>query len=105
MPRTLNAIACHFHRILDLTAGSVRQRLGVSGDRMLQEAWWERQERDEEALTQAIGRIAWELGPERLLVPSAARDGGLNVVFFPDHKDPASVLQVIHPEELPDHVP
>ena len=105
MPRTLNAVACQFHRILNLTTGSVRQRLGVSADRMLSEAWWDRQEQDEEALTQAIGHIAWELGLEGLLVPQLQCAGGLNIVFFPDHTDPTSVLQVIHPEELPDGVP
>lgn len=105
MPRTLNAVTCQFQRILNLTMGSVRQRLGVSAERMLQEQWWERQEHDEEVLTQAIGRIAWELGLEGLLVPSAARRGGLNLVLFPDHRDAASVLVIIHPEELPDRVP
>jgi RES domain-containing protein len=60
-----------------------------------------REEADDEALTQAIGRAAWNVGLEGLLVPSAARPGGIGLVFFPDHRDARSGLEIVHPEELP----
>jgi RES domain-containing protein len=105
MPRTLNAVAVHLHRLLDLTDGRIRQRLALSWDRMLREPWWEREAADEEALTQALGRAAWEAALEGLLVPSAARKGGVGLVYFPDRRLPASSLEVINPEELPRRVP
>jgi RES domain-containing protein len=37
MPRTLNAVSARLHRVLRLTDGTVRQRLGVSWDRILAE--------------------------------------------------------------------
>jgi RES domain-containing protein len=105
MPRTLNAVAVRLHQVLDLTDGRIRQRLGLSWDRMLQERWWEWEARDEEALTQALGRAAWEATLEGLLVPSTARNGGVNLVHFPDRRLPASTLEIINPDELPRHVP
>jgi RES domain-containing protein len=105
MPKTVNAVAVKLHVVLDLTNGIVRQRLKVSERRILQEPWWERQAKDQEALTQAIGRAAWEIGLEALLVPSAARPRGMGIVYFPDHKDPRSVLEIVNPDQLPRQVP
>jgi RES domain-containing protein len=104
MPRTLNAVAVQLHQVLDLTDGRIRQRLGLSWDRILSERWWEREAEDEEALTQALGRVAWEAALEGLLVPSAARKDGVGLVYFPDHKHPASTLEILHAEELPRRV-
>jgi len=105
MPKTVNAVAVKLHGVLDLTSGLVRQRLLLSEKRMLQESWWEREAKDEEALTQALGRVAWELGLEALLVPSAARPGGKGIVYFPDNKDSRSTLEIINPDQLPTRVP
>jgi RES domain-containing protein len=101
MPKTVNAIAVKLHVVLDLTNGLIRQRLVLSERRILLEPWWEREARDEEALTQAVGRVAWELGLEALLVPSAAKTSGKGMVFFPDHKDSRSTLEIINPDQLP----
>jgi hypothetical protein len=69
------------------------------------ERWWEREALDEEALTQAVGRIAWQIGLEGLLVPSAAHKGGVGLVFFPENKLAGSRLDIVNPKELPDKVP
>ena len=105
MPKLVNGVEVHLHRVLDLTAGPVRRRLVLSWDRLIGERWWEQQANDEEALTQAVGRAAWEAGLEGLLAPSAARAGGVNLVYFPERKLPQSSLTIIHPEELPARVP
>jgi RES domain-containing protein len=105
MPKLVNGVEVHLHHVLDLTAGPVRRRLVLSWDRLIGERWWERQANDEEALTQAVGRAAWEAGLEGLLAPSAARAGGVNLVYFPERKLPHSSLTIIHPEELPAGVP
>lgn len=103
MPKTLNAVAVRLHRVLDLTEGRTRQALVLSEKRILQEQWWLREATDEEALTQAVGRIAWELGLEALLVPSAANPGGQGLVYFPDHKAAHSTLEIINADQLPNH--
>jgi len=105
MPRTLNAVSVSLSRVLDLTAGAVRRHLVVSHARMLAEEWWVRQARDEEAVTQAIGRAVYAAGLEGLLVPSAARPGGRGLIFFPDNRSPGSVLTIVNPHELPRRVP
>lgn len=99
MPKTRNAVAVVLHGVLDLSEGRLRQRLGLSWKRMRSERWWERNRREEEAITQALGRLAWEKGLEALLVPSTARKEGKNMIFFPDNQQPESRLEIIHSEE------
>ncbi len=101
MPKTVNAVVAHLHHTLDLTTGRIRQRLGISESRLLAEKWWEHDMTDPEALTQAVGRIARELGLEALFVPSAASKGGKGIVYFPDNKLPTSTLRIVNADELP----
>lgn len=84
LPRVFCAIEVDLRRLLDLCDGRTRQRLCVSRKRMTQERWLEKQEAGEEALAQAIGRIAFESNAEGLLVPSAAHPRGRNLIVFPD---------------------
>jgi hypothetical protein len=105
MPKVVNAVEVHLHRVLVLISGPSRRRLGLSLGRLLGERWWELQAQGEEALTQAVGRAAWEARLEGLLVPSAARPGGVNLVYFPERKLPESSLTIIHQESLPTNVP
>ncbi len=105
MPKTVNAVAAKLHHVLDLTDGRLRQRLMLSERRILQEPWWLLAATSQEALTQAVGRIAWELELEGLVVPSAAHAGGKGLVYFPDRKRPHSVLTIINPDDLPARVP
>jgi RES domain-containing protein len=101
MPKTINAVTAKLYRVLDLTDGKVRTRLSLSRQRILQEKWWERQEADEEAITQALGRVAQVARLEGLLVPSAARRSGKGIVYFPDNKDTRSSLEIVNPDQLP----
>jgi RES domain-containing protein len=105
MPKTVNAVVARLHSTLDLTNGRIRQRLGLSESRLLAERWWEQEVDDPEALTQAVGRIAREVGLEALLVPSAAQKGGKGIVYFPDNKLPASTLTIVNADQLPRTVP
>jgi RES domain-containing protein len=59
MPKTVNAVAAQLHHVLDLTEGRLRQRLMISERRIVQERWWLLAAAGQEALTQAVGRIAW----------------------------------------------
>jgi filamentous hemagglutinin len=99
MPRV--TVSVRLGRVLDLTDGPTRSALCVSARRMLEEPWREEQAAGREALTQAIGRLARELGWEGLLVPSAARRGGVNLILFPDKLDRGSTLEIVNVGELP----
>jgi RES domain-containing protein len=102
MPRTISAIVVSLRRIGDLNDGLVRRKLGVSYAHMLQEEWWSRQSLGKEALTQCIGRSAFEAGLEGLLVPSAAMVGGRGLVWFPDNLHAESTLHIVNPDDLPE---
>ncbi len=71
--------------VLDLTAGLLRQRLRISEQRMRGTDWRRLADRGEEAITQAVGRAAFESGLEGLVVPAAPATEGKNLVMFPDN--------------------
>jgi RES domain-containing protein len=102
MPRVFAALKVKLSRVLDLRLGAARSTLKVSEARLSGEAWWKMQQRGQEALTQALGRLAREAGLEGLLVPSAARPGGSNLIVFPANLDPpSSWVKILNPAELP----
>lgn len=101
MPRVTVSVRVRLARVLDLTKGPTRSTLRVSARRMLDEPWREEQAAGREALTQAIGRLARELDWEGLLVPSAARTDGVNLVLFPDNLARGSALEIVNAGELP----
>jgi len=102
MPRVFAALEAQLTRVLDLRRGPVRSALKVSADRLTAEQWWKLQERGKEALTQAIGRLAWHAKWQALIVPSAARRGGANLIVFPANLEPPeSWLRIHKPYDLP----
>jgi RES domain-containing protein len=88
MPRVIVALEAKLERALDLRDGGVRRLLAVSENRMLTEPWREEQKKGREALTQALGRLVFALDFQALLVPSAARRGGSNLILFPANLEP-----------------
>jgi RES domain-containing protein len=101
MPRVTVAVRVEIARVLNLNDGATRSALRVSAHRMLREPWREEQAAGREALTQALGRLAHELGWEALVVPSAARSGGLNLILFPDNLVRGSTLEIVNVDDLP----
>jgi RES domain-containing protein len=101
LPLVLSALEVDLQPVLDFTDGRVRRILRVSRDRMLAEPWWSLQDQGREALTQALGRLAREYGFVALLVPSAARRQGTNVVVYPDRITANHRLAIVNPERLP----
>jgi RES domain-containing protein len=101
MPRVTVSIRVRLGRVLDFTDGPTRSALRISARRMLDEPWREEQAAGREALTQALGRIARDLGWEGLLVPSAARRGGVNLILFPDNLGRGGTLEIVNVGELP----
>lgn len=95
--RVFCAVEVDLQRVLDLTRGLVRQRLRVSRQRMVREDWRRLMMEGHEALTQALGRAAFEAGLEGLLVPSAARREGKNLLVLPACLEPGSTVREVSP--------
>ena len=92
LPRVFAAIHADLSEVLDLTEGSIRQRLQVSLDRIIREDWRKLNDQGRESLTQAIGRAAFEASFEGLLVPSAQGWQGRNLVVLREKMLPRSDL-------------
>ena len=101
LPRTFAAVQLKLHRILDLTDPNILKSLKVSRRSLVKQDWRKIQDADGEALTQAIGRLAYELGYEGILAPSAPARGGTNLVYFPSSLLATSRTEVLKPEQLP----
>ena len=102
MPRVIMSVRVSIARVLDLTDHRTRAQLRVSARRMCGEPWREEQAAGREALTQALGRLAYELGWEALLAPSAARRGGVNLILFPANLSCETVLEIVNVDALPE---
>jgi RES domain-containing protein len=98
LPRTLVAVDIRLGKVLDLTDGKVRKALGISSERMRMDDWRSFNRKGMEALTQAIGRAAYEVGLEGLVVPAC--DGGKNLVMFPGNLQRASNVAIRNAERL-----
>lgn len=105
MPRVLVSVMARLSKVLDFTDGRTRSTLRVSGHRMLDEPWRAEQKAGREALTQALGRLAHELGWVGLLVPSAARRPGINLIVFPDLLGHDDSLEIFNAADLPPQRP
>lgn len=100
MPRVTVAVRVENNDVLDLTDAAIRSVLRVSKRRMLSEPWRTEQAAGREALTQALGRLAHELGLEALIVPSPARKGGVNLIMFPDNLVHGSRIEIVNVGDL-----
>jgi RES domain-containing protein len=102
LPRILASVQLVLQRVLNLTDTRIRKRLGVTVNELRGEDWRAANARGDEALTQAIGRLAWDAEWEALLAPSAAHTSGTNVIIFPGNLvPPHSYLLIINREQLP----
>jgi RES domain-containing protein len=104
LPLVVTALEVDLEPVLDLIDGRVRRALRVSRKRMLAEPWWIRQDQGQEALTQAIGRLARDQAFVALLVPSAVRASAANMVIFPDRLKTTNRLAIVNPDRLPPRV-
>lgn len=100
-PRVFIAIRVRLQRILDLSQGDIRNALKISLARLREEPWRERQRQGQEALTQTLGRAAYDSDWEGLLVPSAAHREGMNLVIFPANLLAGSWLEIVNRAALP----
>ena len=100
MPRTFVALAVKLGRVLDLRDGATRQRLRLSGRRLLEVDWRAEARAGREPITQRLGHAAHAGGWEGLIVASAADSGGHNLLIFPGHLAAESAVRILNPDRL-----
>jgi RES domain-containing protein len=98
-PIAIVSLEVEVDRLLDLTDAAVRRNLKITL-KDLDEDWQSAQNQGQEALTQAIGRLALSAGYQGLVAPSAAKRGGRNLVFFREVASEGQ-LRIIRKEKLP----
>lgn len=88
-------------KILDLTDNDLLDRIGLVKADLLED-WEDSQKLGMPALTQNIGRYAYDMGFEAIKSPSAVWDMGMNLNIFPDKLLAESKIEVVNIEELPE---
>lgn len=96
LPISTLSVRVQLSKVLDLTSQRVRRALRITLADLRSQDWVSS---PDEALTQAIGRLAFEAGFEAILVPSAAGSPNLNIL--PANLLPGSVLEIVNESELP----
>jgi RES domain-containing protein len=103
LPLTMVAIAVKFHQILDLRyEGLAYETLEITRDLIVRENWHDARDPAPESAVQACGRIIRMVGFEGMLVPSAAKSGGSNLIWFPGRllAESERELKIINAEKL-----
>ena len=97
LPLVTTATSLTLRRTLNLAEKQVSDILGVSIERMIVEP---HDDPGSESISQAIGRIAWAVCYQALLVPSAAKRSSRNLVVFPN-KLTSGHMEIMNPHLLP----
>ena len=100
MPRTFVGVRVKLRSVLDFRDGRIRRRIQVSLERILTADWRKDVRAGREPITQRLGRAAYEVGLEGLIVPSAADPKGHSVLVFPEKLGSGSEIVVLHPDRL-----
>ena len=90
MPRVFRALDVRLSRVASLRLRRVRQQIAPWLKAAREEDWRHLQSTGRESTSQAIGRAAFELGLEGLLVPSHAARTRTNLIVFPGNLLPDS---------------
>ena len=101
-PRVTAGARVSLSHVLDLTDLSILDKLGYTLNELIEEDWKELQNAGEESWTQVIGRGCCQAGFEAIIVPSARRTEGKNIVLFPDELAETSTIEILGSEELPE---
>lgn len=87
--------------VVDLTLPATLRALKVTHREIVTVDWDAEQTAGVEPVMQAIARAAFEHLAEGLIVPSARRKGGVNMVYYPSHRRDGTVIDTINPAALP----
>ena len=102
-PRVFVGAEIHLECLLDLTDSNIRRVIGFRLDELIDEDWKTIQALGDESWTQAIGRGCKKAGFEGLIVPSARRSKGRNLVVFPEQLRRGSHVKLLNASDLPVH--
>lgn len=100
-PRVFAAIRLKLQSVLDFASPRAAATLGLDYAALANESWQSLQDAGEEATTQALGRICFELQLEAILVPSLRKVDGKNIVLFPGRRLRGSSWKIQGARDLP----
>jgi hypothetical protein len=86
--------------VLDLTDVRLQAMMPAPMADLLAEDWRAVMGKGDEAAPQAVGRAAYDASLGGLIVPSRARENGVNVLIFPQRLGATDRVRVLHPELL-----
>lgn len=95
------AIKLRLQSVLDLRANRLLRRLGLRQRDLVECDWQHEQQSGREALTQCLGRLAWESRLEGLLVTSTNGAASGNIVLFPGRRRRGSSWRIQGARQLP----
>jgi RES domain-containing protein len=87
--------------VVDLTSPDTLKALKVTASEIVRVDWEAEQAAGREAVTQAIGRAAFEHLAEGLIVPSARLEGGVNIVYYPSHTRGGTLIHTLDEANIP----
>lgn len=101
LPASLVLIRIRLSQVLDLTTASRRNRLGITAESMTAELPPAPGGTKHQVARHTLARLVHAAGIEGLVVPSARRPRGTNLVVFPANLGRESRLTIVNPEALP----
>ena len=100
-PQLVIHMRWELQKMLDLTNAATLKALKLTTREIQTCDWFAEQTAGRESVTQAVARAAFENLAEGLVVPSARRAGGVNLVYFPAHRLPGTVIQTLNEPAIP----
>ena len=104
LPRVLVGARARFSLVLDLTERTNNlARFGLEREELCSAEWEKIQDSGGEAITQVLGRLAFAVGFEAILAPSARLPRGENLNHFPKRvrADLGSRVSITNPQDWP----
>ncbi len=100
-PQIIVGMKWELQKVLNLMDPVILTALNLTHAKLTLCDWEGEQMAGKEALTQALGRAAFENLAEGLVVPSARQAGGINMVYYPSNRLDGSVIQTSNESEIP----
>ena len=100
-PRVTAGAKVKLEKVLDLADFKILKKIGFTKKELVNEDWRALQKAGEESWTQAIGRGAYLARFEALIVSSARRSSGKNIVIFPKNIVATSTIDILGADQLP----
>jgi RES domain-containing protein len=101
LPLTLVAIDAALESVLDLAEARVRKMTRLTLKLMTSCDWRQENTAGREAVAQALGRAAFDLGIQGIIVPSAVKRSLRNLIVFPANLGKSCHLRISKADRLP----